>query len=596
MARTRTTRRRTARRLRLGLPVLALVVASLPLALANEARTPAETFERKGRIADCLVYVAKDLAARAARTGTSDPPLLLLVLDTTSSMANELTAIKGALDEAWTEGHSALRIGVLGIRTENYLPPTRIASRVGGMIDQLAFTPVDGPRNVYAAVRDAVVRLNAEAGDGPRALLLVSEEGGDTEEDVEATRDVLIESGAAFYCVAGEAAFEHPWIQPFQPRDHTSLGLRERYDPAPRKIAPGELFYGSEVAFPLVPYAWEAALAQTVFHWVAPPAYPVPSGFGYWGLASLAFTTGGRYFVFDFPAKELPKLTAARRKLTYDAGRLALLAPDLRPRAQVLKAWRKDARVTTIVRIWEHLANEAMPIVQEIGCLERRGGLTSRPTRSIAAAPPFSVRFESLDEVKKARRAATDRIAAIDQALSWWQATAGRAVTGSNGGADAHDARLDADFHLLGVQLKKMRFSFGEALAALQSIQPLDVTYRRAHLQHRVLFSGATAPKPLPDLKDDERNARLADYVLAQNMVVERYEGTPFALMLQRGWTLTFEKAVEILEPEPKRPAPSNGDKAPPPQPAPPPTPPRAPPPDGPRPGSGSGGPTTGGG
>ena len=580
------------------LPGLALVAAGTlpPATAANEARTAAETYERKGRLADCLVYVAKDLGARAEQAGTDDPPKLLLVLDTTRSMANELEALKGALDEAWAEGPSSLRVGVMGIRLDAYLAPTRMDKHVKGMLDRLALTPVEGQRNVMAAVREAAGLIRAEGGDGPRAILLVTQEGGETEEDVEATRDAVFDSGAAFYCVAGEAAFEHAWTQPFQPREDAKLGLTERFDPSPRRIDDGSLWYGSEVAYPLIPYAWEGSFAQTSFNWVSPPAYPAPSGFGYWHLATLAFTSGGRYFIFDFPGKVLPKGVAARRTTMYDMSRLSQLAPDLRPRSTILKQMKKDARATTIVRIWEHLANEAVPLIQEIGTLERRGGLSSRPVRSISGRLPYVGWFEDLDDVKKAKRAVQERVRALDDALKWWNTTAGRAVTPREGVIDSLDARIEADFRLLGVQLLKARFHWGELLATIESVEPLDVTYRRVRFAPRVLFSRFRVPDPPPDTGDAERNALLASFILAQRDMQEDYASTPWSLMLEKGWTSTFTKIVEIVERDPpkptKPPKPGDGDPAP----APPPKKPPSPPPAGPRPGSGSGGPTTGGG
>lgn len=567
-----------------------------PGAAANEARTAAETYERKSCIRDCLVYVARDLGARAAKAGTTDPPKLLLLVDTTTSMKNELAAIQEGLDAAWTEGPASLRVGVMGIRAQAYLAPTRIEGHVKGAIERYAFAPIDGPRNVMAAVQEAAAMLRAEGGDGPRALLLVTEEGGEAEEDVEATREALFDAGAAFYCIAGEAAFEHAWEQPFVARDDAGLGLTERYDPSPRRIDRGSLFYGSEVAFPLVPYDWEGSLAQTEFYWVRPPAYPVPSGFGYWGLATLAFTTGGRYFVFDFPAGSVPKAAEDRRMTLYDTSRLALLAPDLRPRSTILKALKKDTRATTIVRIWEHLANEATPIIQEIGCLERRGGLSTRPMRQIRSSPAYGGWMEDLDDVKKMRRAVTERIQALDQALKWWHGAAGRAVTPREGAADPLDERIEADFRLLGAQLRKVRFHWGEVLAAIDSIEPLDVTYRRVRLSTRPLYGGVRSPEPPIDLKDEERNGRLAELILAQNEVVDRYRDTPWALLLQKGWTTSFDKVVEILERETRESRKPNKQNDVP-DPSPPPRPPPAPkPPPGPRPGSGAGGPTTGGG
>jgi hypothetical protein len=622
----------TARRRRFRWGPALLVLALLPAApglplvsaeVASEARTPAEVFERKSRVEECLVYVARDLKARWEADRKQEPAELLLVIDPTTSMADEIKALQAALPKAWEEGPAGLLIGVYGLKVDEFQAPSRIPNDADSALAALAFLPADGPKNIHAGLRAAAERA-AEGGGGPRAMLFVSQECVGAEDDVEATREAVIGAGASFYCMLSESGFERAWVQEYKARNYPSLDLTERYNPIPKKRHKNALYYGSDVAFGLIPYGWEFDLAQSDFVWVRPPRYPVPSGFGYWSMATLCFTSGGRYFVYDFtlPANhpsrqpveadqsDAAKKKAARgtrwqqrRKTTYDYSRMALVAPDLRPRQKILKDLSKDWRAMTIIRIWDHLADDAVPVLQKIGALERRsGGLSTRPERPVRSSPPPLTWFEDLDDVRKATSFIKRRLTAVETALKWWESANGKERTGKPGQNPLKE-RIEADFQLLGVQLRKVRFHLNEAIAALKSIKSLDVTYRRARILPRPIVNGIEMPGRGVDLKDEERNARFAEVFLAQARVAERYPDTPWSAVLKKGWMLTFVKDVQVIQTERevrrRKPDPKDGDgsgkgkgkdgKKPPPKPTP-----RPPPPPGPRPGSGSGGPVTG--
>jgi hypothetical protein len=563
---------------------------------ASEARTPGEVYERKTKVSDCLAYVAKDLRTRYDAAPELGAATLLLVVDPTASLKDEIGALRVGLPEALTAGPKGMRVGVLGVGAD-YTPPSVIPGHASGALEALEYLPVNGPKNLHAAVRDGVRHL-AREGAGPRAILLVTQEGGDAEDDVEATRDDLLQSTVAFYALASEAAFERPWRYTLEPDPASTSPLPERFTPEPAKREK-TLFVGGDVAFGLVPYRWELDLAQTEFLWVRPPNYPVPSGFGYWGLATLAHTSGGRYFVYDFDAPALSEARNERRKLLYDYSRLNLLAPDLRSRSRILKDLSKDVRATAIVRAWELLADEAVPVLRDLGTLERAGtSLAVRAARPVRSTAFFRDGYEDVDEVQKALESVRLRADAVDKALDVWS-SANAKERPQPPGADPLSERVEADFQLLGVQLRKVRFHLGEAEAALASIKPLDVSYRRARIVPVPLMGGVTLPPKGVDLKDEERNARFAAMLAAAQRVATKYAGTPWSLVLEKGWMITFAKNVEILEPEePDRPTkppkePREGGKK---DPAPPrPSAPPPPPPPGPRPGSGTGGPTTGG-
>lgn len=563
---------------------------------SSQARTPAEVYERRSRVEDCLLYVVKDLKTRFEAAPARGDAHLLLVVDPTASLADELKTLSAALEACVREGPKGLHVGVLGVGAA-VSAPSMVVSRSASALDGFARLPLNGVKNLLADVRRGAEVLAQQPGQGPRSLLLVTEEGGDGEDDVEAARNALLEANVSFYALAGEAAFERSWEYTFEARKDLNDAWVERFTPEPRRKETS-LYFGGEVAYGLVPYRWEWDLAQTEFFWAQPPRYPAPSGFGYWPLASLAYTSGGRYFLHDFTQASLPQRRAEQRKTLYDTPRLALLAPDLRPRARILKDLARDGRARTIVRVWEHLADEALPVLQDLGTLEvGASGLAQRPARPVRSTQSPDPWYDDLDKVAKAKEFIGKRVAAVDQALSWWAQENGKARTEAPG-QDPLLERVEADFQLLGVQLRRVRFHLGEALAALDTIRPLDVTMRRARILPTALAVDADGVRPPPDLGDPERNARLADLVASALRIQKRYASTPWALVLQRSWFITFRKDVRIVEeeePGPRKPEDAGEGRKPkvPPAPAPPPAPP-VPPPVGPRPGSGGGGPTTG--
>lgn len=274
------------------------------------------------------------------------------------------------------------------------------------------------------------------------------------------------------------------------------------------------------------------------------------------------------------------------------------MAPDLRPRARILKDLNKDWRAKAIVKIWQHLANEKTPVVQMLGTLERKGSsLVPRPTRPIRSQASPRPWYEGMDHVRDAKDLINRRVKAVETALDWWRTANGKERTGKPG-EDPLKERIEANFQLLGVNLLKVRFQLLEAAEALKTIKDLDVTYRQARILPRTLMRGLRLPRQKVELGSAERDQRFAEVVLAQKRLANKYSGTPWALCMQKGSLMTFTKDVRIIEEPPERPTrpdPKDGKK-PKDAPKPPPKPgPKPKPPAGPRPGSGSGGPVTGG-
>ncbi len=600
-------RQRTSSR---GAPLAVALVATVagllraPTAPAGEpplvvpaARGAVDVYERnKASLEAILVHVAKDLKVRAAswppRGGVGPGAVLVLVVDPTTSLQPEMLELRQALVAAMREGPTGMRVGVLGAGAE-YQPPGSLED-ARGALTALHALPLDGPKNLLEGVREAVADLRTPATE-PRAVLLVTREGGDAEDDVEATRSLLVERGVAFYSAAPEAAFERPWEYDFKPREAPDLGITQRFTPLPRRRTKGELYYGGEVPFGLVPYRWELLafpFAQTEFDWAGPGRFPCPSGFGYWPLATLSSSTGGRCFVFNFRAPGARSKADDRHVELYDLGFLNLFAPDLRPRAEVLRALEESRKALAIVRVWDHLADETAPLVLDLATLERSGGgLSVRPMGPVRSATDFETTYRDRRELARAREIAGERRRRAEQALGIWLEEVRREVTPqSTGRQDPLLERVEADFDLLGWQLMKVRFHWGEVLAALDGIVPAVFDgERRVHLVPVPLARGVTAVRRDARIEDGARAASYMDVMGSGRRLVNKYHGTPWALFVQRG--VVFTLTVRIEEPRPPDPRP---EPAPPvkPMPAPPPVPPRPPPPPI-RPGSAGGGPTT---
>jgi len=565
-------------------------------------RGPSDVYERgRASIRDILVLVAGDLKLRAdawAKPFAAGAPraVMVLVVDPTTSMGPELQRLRDALPDVMAAGPAGMQVGVVGAAAESSLPGD--VEDAKHTLTLLFMIPFDGRKNLLEAVREGAGAFGAAVTE-PRAVVLVTREGGDGEDDVEATRAVLEGRGVAFYSIAPEAAFERPWDYDFEQREVADLGLTQRMHPVPKRRKRGELYFGADVAFPLVPYRWELEdfpFAQTEFDGPGINGrFPPPSGFGYWALATLSWSTGGRCFVHNFRAPGARSREQDRTITLYDMGFLNLFAPDLRPREKVLASLEGMRRAHVIVRVWEHLADDAAPVVRDHGTLEKPGGgaLTPRPMLPVRSATPFATTYRIYNDVVRARATAVDRKARVEQALGWWADEAKRETTGEVSRTDALRQRVEADFDLLGSQLLKVRFHWGEGIGALDTIDRGVFDGRRTVvLRPEPLAAGLAVLRPTYRLPDVVRASAFVDAMASVRRIAQKYRGTPWAVMVERGVLFTVATSVieprpEPVRPEPQRPEPPKRPAKPEPagKPAPP------PPPE--RPGSGVGGPTT---
>lgn len=147
-----------------------------------------DVYERgRASIRDILLLVAGDLKLKADGWGKPFPAgapraVMVLVVDPTTSMVPELQRIRDAIADVIAAGPAGMTVGVVGASAESSLP--------GGVEDAkntltlLMTIPLDGRKNLLEAVREGAGMFGSTVTE-PRAVVLVTREGGDGEDDVE---------------------------------------------------------------------------------------------------------------------------------------------------------------------------------------------------------------------------------------------------------------------------------------------------------------------------------------------------------------------------------------------------------------------------
>ena len=355
-----------------------------PTARHSGSRGAVDVYERtKPSLKACLIHVAGDLKDRAARVaracarGRRARRRALSRRRPDVEPQSSLLEMREALAEVAANGPPGLSIGVLGAACEDSPPGPASRAARDALTGARRPSRSTGRRTCSRRCATRRVRLHMPATE-PRAVVLVTREGGDGEDDVEGTRDLLKERGVAFYSIAPEAAFERPWDYDFKDRPVPDLGLTQRWTPlAKRRDRRASCSSGCDVgvrARALRVGAREFPLAQTEFHVRrAAGGSPARRGFGYWSLATLSCTSGGRCFVYDFARGGG---SAAARGERRAALRLRVPQPlRARPAPPTGRAARAlgEPQATAIVRVWEFLADEEAPVVLDHGTLERAG-------------------------------------------------------------------------------------------------------------------------------------------------------------------------------------------------------------------------------
>jgi hypothetical protein len=263
---------------------------------------------------------------------------LVLVLDATPSLPK--TEFLEALEAGLVRHAQALRrtkIGVVRVGAEQaLLAPSDDRQAVLAAVRQALAAPSTKIQNVYGELRALVPALTARP--GARAVLLVTLENGDAEDDLEGIAARLEAARVQVHVLAGEAYVAD------------SYWLEHHWERGPR----GTKLTGGDSPHVDLPFGW--LFQHTVANEVTPSAHAT------YGLNRLAAATGGR--VFLAPPPDAPHRCSIyggclfcsgdhlAEKEVYWSARAQLLAASTRPRGAAGAELAADPCFRATVNAW----------------------------------------------------------------------------------------------------------------------------------------------------------------------------------------------------------------------------------------------------
>jgi hypothetical protein len=282
--------------------------------------------------------------------------------------------------------------------------------------------------------------------------------------------------------------------------------------------------------------------------------FPLPSGFGPYGLMRAAAESGGRYVLWSWNPE-------GRSDVAYDYGRCNHFAPDLRDRGSI----RKEARplAAALAKAWHRVTGDGVRVASVTAPL----GDDGRTPAEMVEAPGAGHVDESWDDrgayegflhvVPRTMEALDDAIEGLERAL----------LVAGPASDDAVDRRYRADADLFRHTLQVHRFQLAEALAAARTL-PAGA-WKDPDLVPGVdpewwVYGGTDGDRILETPWDPAAAARLrAD----RERMLATYRGTPFGEMVRRNSIHTFRlgwRPVASGDPSSRgTPADSSGDPGP---------------------------------
>lgn len=322
--------------MRAALP-LALLLLLAGTAQGEEPRTAADVTE-PGRSFRRALDVVLAMPPSSDQGGRH----VALVLDPGATLAGSdfADALANALDRN-ARAMARTRISVLLAGSKAPEVPLKKSTDPAALVEAVRTalaTPAKGFVNVYAAARRAADLMS---GSDDRAVLLVTLDNSDVEDDVEGTARHLEGKRTALFAITKEAYLSDSyWLS---------------YSQGKQPRSPMELSLGGDGAFLQIPYGW--LFQYSLVHESA------PSGFGAYGLSHVAAETGGRVFLYAQPGGT-HKCAVMGSCLfctndhvpptqSYQVHRVKAVAPVVADRSGTLKALGGDPFYRLVVRTWE---------------------------------------------------------------------------------------------------------------------------------------------------------------------------------------------------------------------------------------------------
>jgi|688.fasta_scaffold03548_10 hypothetical protein len=269
----------------------------------------------------------------------SQPRTVLLCLDASASLAG--TGIAEAIESvlaARSADLGRLKVGVhrVGAR-EALLAPTDDRAAIAAAVRAALQQPDDAVQDLCLDLRTLAQSLGSRAGE--RAILLVSLENGDAENDLEGTLARLKGTKTRLHALTDESYLSD------------SYWAERSYTEPPKDCE----WHGGDSAVIDVPYGWLFQLSN--------PNEATPSGFGSWAISRLVANSGGRLFLYQASSPAGHQCIAIGTCLFCNNDHIAgtefhrkpllePLAPSLASRKEVLEAIGGDPWAKATATAW----------------------------------------------------------------------------------------------------------------------------------------------------------------------------------------------------------------------------------------------------
>lgn len=276
--------------------------------------------------------------------GSGDPRTLMLLVDASASLSSTglAEAVEGALANRPSD-LGRLKVGVykVGAR-EALLSPSDDREAIVAAVRAALAKPDDSIQDLCSELRTLSQALGARSGE--RAILLVSLENGDAENDLEGTVTKLRATKTKLFALADESYLSD------------SYWAEHSYTIPPRDC---EMFGGDNAVID-VPFGWLFQLGN--------PNEATPSGFGSYALSRLVAQSGGRLFLYQASSPAGHQCAATGTCLFCNNDHIAgaefhrkplvePLAPLLAPRKDVLEAIGNDPWAKSTAIAWRAALN-----------------------------------------------------------------------------------------------------------------------------------------------------------------------------------------------------------------------------------------------
>jgi hypothetical protein len=317
---------------------------------AKESRQP-ETV-RFREFPDIVQEIAKDVE-------TSDRAIVVWLVDhtTATKTARILDTLGQQIPKAFKKPRISHAIVAMGEQPQLVQKPTDDLARFATSLSQLAnANPDNSVKSCLGNIREAAKVSLSVSSVAKKYVVLLTQENGDSEDDVEATLKALKDAKIVLLPVVPESVYSDPyWAGALTGTGSYYVDI-EKFKKLPFQLK------GPESAFLEFPFGWPFTRID--------PTYTVPSGFAPYALDRLATYTGGRSFLysgektpFGFCRRYGCPLCGGQHQACgapLDEIKLKMTAPDIGSRAEYAARHGRDRLYAAVLNAWDRLHRDGI--------------------------------------------------------------------------------------------------------------------------------------------------------------------------------------------------------------------------------------------